>query len=422
MPQRSSAGRTAPHRAASSPVMTRFQYLLLAVLLGAVIAMPPYSIDTALPAMPAMADAFGVGSGAVQITLSAVMLGSAVGQLVMGPLSDRFGRRPVLFAALAVFILTSAGCVFVTGVGMLVALRLVQGFAVSACRVLPRAAVRDLFDREDAARLFSYMTLFGGSAPIIAPLVGGHFTVWFGWWAVFAFMAIYSAIVLAAMAVFFRETLPRKDYSALNPDRLARNFTLILRDRRFRAYLACNMCVTGGLFAFLAGSPLVLIRFLGETPEQFGFDFAAVMIVGVAFSYVGARLVGRMGIDRLLFAGVGLAAASGAAMAALAFAGIATVAAIVAPMAVFMVGYTLIVPQATAGALSPFPEAAGTASSLLGFLQICAGAGMATAVGLLDDGTQLPLAIAVAAMGAAALIVYILLVRPLSAAGDAQAG
>ncbi len=394
--------------------MTRLQYTLLALLLGTVIAMPPYSIDTSLPALPAMAEAFGVGSGVMQITLSAVMLGSAMGQLVAGPLSDRFGRRPVLLAALAVFTLSSAACVFATEIESLALFRLLQGFSVAGCRVLPRAVARDLFDREDAARLLSYMMVVGGTAPIAGPLIGGYFTVWFGWWAVFAFMAAYCAMVLAFVAVFFRETLPARDYAALRPGRLARNFALILHNRTFWAYLACNMCITGGLFAFLAGSSLALIRFLGETPEQFGFDFAAVMVVAMTFNYVGARLIGRLGIDRLLFVGAMMAAAAGLAMVGLAVAGIATVAAIVAPMAVFMAGYSLIVPQATAAALSPFPETAGAASSLLGVLQICVGTTAATLVGVLDDGTQLPLTIAVGTAGVGVLMAYIFLVRPLA--------
>lgn len=393
--------------------MTRLQYLLLALMLGAVIALPPYSIDTSLPAMPAMADAFGVGTAAVQVTLTAVMLGSAIGQLVVGPLSDRLGRRPVLLAALGLFTLASAGCVFVTDIEMLAGFRLVQGISVAGCRVLPRAVARDLFDREDAARLLSYMMVFGGTAPILGPLIGGYVTVWFGWWAVFAFMAFYTAIVLAMIAIYFQETLAAPDYGALNPGRLIRNFALILRNRIFWGYLACNMCVTGGLFAFLAGSSLVLIRFLGETPEQFGFDFAAVMIASVTFNYIGARLVGRLGIDRLLFAGVVMAALSGTVLAALAFAGIATLAAILIPMAGFMAAYSLIVPQATAGALSPFPEVAGAASSLLGFLQICVGAASATAVGVLDDGTQMPMTTAVGIAAVALPIVYFSLVRPI---------
>lgn len=394
--------------------MTRLQYLLLALLLGAVIAMPPYSIDTSLPALPAMADAFGVSSGAVQITLSAVMLGSAIGQLMVGPLSDRFGRRPVLLGALALFTLAGAGCAFTTDIETLAALRLAQGLSVAGCRVLPRAVARDLYDREDAARLLSYMMVIGGTAPIAGPLIGGYVTVWFGWWAVFAFMAIYCAIVLAFTGVYFRETLAERDLTALHPGRLLRNFALILQHRRFWAYLSCNIFITGGLFAFLAGSSLVLIRFLGETPERFGFDFAAVMVVAMSFNYIGARLVGRLGIDRLLFIGAVMAAISGVAMVALAVAGINTVVAIVAPMAGFMAAYSFIIPQGTAGALSPFPETAGAASSLLGFLQICVGTATATTVGFLDDGTQMPMVIAIGIMGVGLLLAYIFLVRPLA--------
>ena len=393
--------------------MSRPQYFLLVVLLGMLTALPPYSIDTSLAAMPDMADGLGTTGAAIQFTLGAYILGSTLGQAVVGPISDRYGRCPVLYVGLAVYIVTAVGCAAATSAEMLTAFRFVQGACVATARILPRAMARDLYDREDAARLLSYMTVIGGTAPIIAPLVGGYFTVWFGWRSVFVFMAAYAAAAFMATLPLLRETLPPARRTPLNPARLAQVAWIILCDRVFRAYAACLMFVAGGLYAFLTGSAPTLIRFLGETPQQFGFDFATVMLAYIGFSFLGGRLVGRFGIGNLLRAGVIMAAVGGVVMAGLAWSGFAAVWAIVAPMFVFMAAFAFILPQATAGAMSPFPDNAGMASSLLGVLQAGAGAVASGALGLLDDGTQLPMTTAIAAMGVGAALSYFLWVRRL---------
>lgn len=395
--------------------MSRFQYFLLVVLLGSLTALPPYSVDTSLAAMPAMADGLATTSAAIQYTLSIYFLGSVLGQVIVGPLSDRYGRRPILYLGLVVFIAAALGSASATSVDMLAGYRFVQGMAVAAARVLPRAMARDLYDREDAARFLSYMTVIGGTAPIIAPLVGGHFTVWFGWRSVFVFMAVYAAVAFALTLPFLKETLPPERRTTLEPARIARTAWTVLKNRTFLAYMMCSVTAGAGLYAFLIASAPVLIRFMGETPQQFGFDFAAVMIAYTATSFIGARLVGRFGIDRLLGAGTVLAALSGTVMAALAWAGVNSVWAILGPMFVFMASFALVLPQATAGALGPFPAAAGMAASVLGIFQTGIGAPAGWAMGLLDDGTQIPMVTAIGLMGIASLLSYLLLVRRLPA-------
>lgn len=393
--------------------MSRSQYLLLVCLLGFITALPPYSVDLSLAAMPAMAVGLGTSNSMIQFSLSAYFLGSVVGQMVVGPLSDRYGRRPVLFAGLGIYIIVVVGCALATSVDLLIALRLIQGAAVATTRIVPRAMVRDLYDREEAAQMLSFMTIIAGSAPIIAPVVGGHFTVWFGWPSVFVFMAAYAAVALVMVLPFVRETLPTDRRTPLHFARLARNAWQIMCNRPFQAYLACTSCAMGGLYAFLAGSSAVLIRYMGETPEQFGYDFAAVMVVYIVFSFVGGKLVVRLGIDALLGYASALAAVSGLVMVGLAVAGVATVWAVVVPMSGFMGAFALIHPQATAGALSPFPNMAGLASSVQGIIQTLVGVLVSAVVGLLDDGTQMPMAAAVAVVGVGGLMSYRLLVRRL---------
>ena len=267
--------------------MSRLQYFLLVILLGSLTALPPYSVDTSLAAMPAMADGLNTSNATIQYALSIYFLGAAAGQVFIGPLSDRFGRRPILYCGLVVFIIAALGAAFSNSVGVLTGFRFVQGMAVAAARVLPRAMARDLYDREDAARLLSYMTVIGGSAPIIAPLVGGHFTVWFGWRSVFLFMAAYAAVAFMLTLPFLKETLPPERRTSLEPRRIARTAWTILRTRAFVAYMLCSISVAAALYAFLIASAPVLIRFLGETPQQFGFDFALVMVAYAATSFIG---------------------------------------------------------------------------------------------------------------------------------------
>jgi DHA1 family bicyclomycin/chloramphenicol resistance-like MFS transporter len=393
--------------------MTATPIVLLALLFGAVSALPPLSIDSSLPALPAMAAGLGVSAGTIQLNLSAYMIGSAFGQLVIGPLSDRHGRRPLLLAGLGLYIAASAGCAFAGDLGTLIALRFVQGLGTACGRVLPRAMVRDLFEREHAARMLSYMMAVGGASPILAPLIGGFLTGWAGWRAVFLMMTVYAVVLLAVSAMLMRETLPPEARQRPSFGRILVNYWMILRHRTVLAYLACVICANVGLFAFLAASSSVLIGVLGETPARFGVDFAMVMCAFTAANLVGGKLVVRVGIDRLLGVGVAICAVGGALMAGLALAGVLSIWAIVVPMFIYIAGYGLVLPQATAGALSPFPQLAGTASALVGFVQFSGGAASATVVGLLHDGTQMPMTLAIGAAGIGVAVAFRVFVRPL---------
>jgi DHA1 family bicyclomycin/chloramphenicol resistance-like MFS transporter len=393
--------------------MERSRYLVLTLVLGALTALPPFSTDTSLPAMPAMADGLGTSQGAIQLTLSAYFFGGALGQVVIGPLADRFGRKPVLMLGLLVYVVASLGCAFAGSVEMLMVMRFLQGSTTATGRILPRAIARDMFDREEGARLLSYMMVVGGIGPIVAPILGGHLSGWFGWQAVFVYMTGYGVLAMILSALWLRESLPAEHRIPLHPPIMARNFLMILTDRTFLSYGACVVCTQAGLFAFLSGSSSALIRFMGETPQQFGFDFAMVMVGGIVFNAIAGRLVGRLGLDRLLAAGAVLAAVAGLFMAALGWGGIDRVWAIVAPMCAYMAAYALVVPTATAGALSPFPRLAGTAASFLGFLQTVFSAAVTMVLGLIDDTTQIAMVTAVALMGTGILVSRLALVRPL---------
>ena len=393
--------------------MSPSSYLLTVLLLGSLSAMPAISIDTFLPAMPGMASDLAIDAGTVQLTLAAYIYGAAAGQLVLAPLSDRFGRRPVLFAGLVLYIIAGLGCCFANSPEMLAALRFLQGSSTFTGRILPRAMARDMYDREDAARLISYMMVFGGLAPILAPLAGAYFSVTFGWRAVFAFMVAYGATVFLLTAIFLKETLPAERRIKINPKTMAANFTVLVRSRSFLGYGSCVFLVMGALMAFLTSTSSIALLFLGKTPYEFAFASSSVMIGYMFASFVAGRIVGRLGLDRLIGLGSLIGAISGIAMLVLALTGMDTLWAIMVPMLGIVVALAFVVPSATAGAISPFGHMAGSAMANFGFLQTCFSAIVSSMVGIFFDGTQIPMVVTICIMCVGLFLAYVFLVRPL---------
>lgn len=388
--------------------LSRGEMLLLTLMLGLLVATEAFTIDSSLPAMPAIAAGLGATDSAVQISLGVFMLGMAVGQLIHGPLSDRFGRKPVLVLAMGLFTAATVGCIFAPDIETLTALRLVQGFGAACGHTLSRAIVRDRFDREHAARLYSYILVVLAVAPIAAPILGAHFTIWFGWRSLFVLLTLYGLAVILLNGLFLRESNTTPDKAALRPGRILLSFAEVTRNRIFWGYLVCNAAAFAGLFAFLSGSSSVLISYLGIAPDSYGYYFALTMVGHMGALFWGGWAVGRYGLDALLRMGVILAAAAGVLMGTLAWSGVVSVAAIVGPAFLFMCAFALIVPQAVAGALSPFPHIAGAASSLMGFLQLGTGSVTGALVGYFYDGTQLAMTTAIFAAGLIGLAGYLI--------------
>ena len=369
-------------------------------------------IDGTLPAMPAMVEALGSTRTLVQLSLSLFMIGVAVGQLLPGPLSDRFGRKPVIIAGLLVTAVAALGCALAETVEMLMAFRFVHGMAAASGFIVARAVIRDRYERGDAARVISLLLFFFCFGPLFAPIVGAHLTVSFGWNAMFLFIAAYSVLIAMLFGLAFGETLDRTDPDALRIAPMLRNFAEISRSLAFWAYTACAAAAYGILFSFLAASPHVIITFFGETETDYAYMFAGCMIGSMIGMLAGARLVGPVGVDRLLRWGVCGASLSGLLLAALAWAGIHHWLAVIGPMFFCMFSFSFIYPQTVAGALQPFPRIAGAASSLIGFAQQVAGAAVGMIVAALTtDGSQTALAHGVLLSSLFALVVYAFVVR-----------
>jgi DHA1 family bicyclomycin/chloramphenicol resistance-like MFS transporter len=323
----------------------------------------------------------------IQLTLSLAFLGGAIGQLFFGPLSDRFGRRPVLIGGLVLYVGASVGCLLAQTIDQLICARFLQAFGSIAAPVLARAMVRDLHEREAAARVLSLMGIVLGLGPILAPIIGGVLQAAFGWHASFVFITVYGLALLGFVCVFLGESIRARDPEAVRPLRLAQTAVQLLRSRVFLGYVLVNCCLFGGLGAYLSGISFVIVEVLGVPMPYFGVVFGAIMIGNISGYALSGRLVRRFGLDRMLeFATLGVALAGGA-LALFAFAGIVHPVTIVLPMMAYMCSLALGAPQAIAGALAPFPRSAGAASSLLGFFQSATSASVGMGVAILFDGT-----------------------------------
>ena len=366
----------------------------------------PLSMDGFLPAVDSAAKGLNTDVGQIMVAFGMLTIGNGIGQIIYGPLSDRFGRRPIIIAGLLIYILSSGLSALANDVEMLFLFRFIQGLAVASTMIILRAVVRDLFGVTEGAKLFANLFMVLALIPLIAPILAGHLTVWFGWRAVFVMMAVVSLIVLAIILYFLEESLQEKDVRAMTPKVLAVSFAEIITDRCFVTFLLIGTGAYAGLFAVLGGIAPVMTGTLGQTSDVFGYQFSAVMIGHFVAAALAGKLVGMLGIKKILFIATSISLTGGLLIYFLAWAGITTIYAILIPVALHLVGFAMTIPAMTAGALSNFHHMAGRASSLLGFLQQSAGAAVAITLGLTADGTQFPMVTALAASSLFAFLAF----------------
>ena len=379
----------------------------LTALLAGLSAIGPLTTDMYLPSLPDIARLLGTSTAQAQLTISSYLIGFAVGQIVYGPLSDRHGRKPVLLGAVALYGVASLACAFSTTIETLIAARFVQALGGSGGIVLARAIVRDLYAGHRAGRELSVMGAVMAVAPVMAPIAGGALQDAFGWRSVFFTLVVVAA--LGAVIVFFLlpETLGARAAEAVSPSSIARSYAIVGRNPAYLAYVGLATFSYAGLFAWISSASFVLQNLYGLTPLIFGFVFAVGAVGYGIGSTLSARLTRHFHLDGILGIGSAAVAAGGVAMvAALAF-GLGSAAALVLSMAVYLAGLGMVLPQSIAGALTPFPERAGAASSLLGFVQQSAAAIAGAVVGVLLGRSAWPLAIAVILAGVATLALWL---------------
>ena len=376
--------------------------LAFTVLLGALIALPALGTDMYAPAVPALSDALAATVGAGQLTLTAFFIGIAGGQVLWGPLSDRYGRKPVLVVGLLVMLASSAGAALSASVEAVSLARLAQGLGMSSGAVIGRTIVRDLYVHEQAARLLARMTIVFSIVPMCAPVAGALLVGAAGWQAIFVAMGA-AALALLAVVGGLPETAPAQRRS-LHPLAIARTFLEIAADRRFRAPFLLILCSHIGVLAWVSNSSFTLVRGLGVSTLAYGLLFALVMVGQITGAWASSRLVLPLGIPRLLRLGTALMLVSGASGAALAWAGVAHWLAVTLPFMAFLFGTALVFSNAMALAISPFPQSAGSATSLIGAIGFTCGALASIALGAAFDGTARPLTTVAAAAGLAAFL------------------
>lgn len=408
-----------------SPGARRSVGLLVTLILGGLTAVPPLSMDMYLPALPEVTDSLHAPAATVQLTLTACLAGMALGQLVVGPMSDRWGRRRPLMVGLLIYIVATAVCAFAPTIELLVAFRLLQGLAGAAGIVIARAVVRDLYDGVDMARFFSTLMLISGVAPIVAPLIGGQVLRITDWRGVFYILAAVGVVLTVVVWRFLPETLaPGQRHSGGVAEAL-RTMRGLLADRVFTGYMLTGGFAFAALFAYVSASPFVIQEIYGASPQTFSILFGVNSVGLVLVGQINGKvLVGRVSLDKVLMAGLVIITAASAAlllMAAGAFGEVGLVP-ISVGLFVLMSAMSLCLPNTNALALMRTPHAAGSASALLGTSSFLVGAIATPLVGIAGEHTAVPMAVVQLACALVAVGCFMGLCRPWQRHADAKGG
>ncbi len=376
------------------------------------VALGPLATDMYLPALPGLTGEFSTSAGQVQLTLSLFLAGFALAQIIYGPLSDRFGRKPMLLVGLALFVLASMACALAQSIEMLILARFVQALGGSAGPVLGRAMVRDIHGPQESARVLSHIGSAMALAPAFAPILGGYMSVYLGWASIFWFLALVGLFGATLLLLAIEETAPQEHRHPRAVKIILGDYARLLRDPAYLGYtLTCTLAYSG-LFAFLSGSSFVIIEYFGVNEEHFGLLFLLVVVGYISGTLSGGRLSRRYDFRRLVGVGSLVLLVAGGSMLAIALNQPEQVMSIVLPMMLFMHGVGLVMPQSMAGALANYPHIAGSASGLLGFTQMTTAGLVGVVVGHGYDGTPVAMAMAIAIAGLLSLMVYLLLLRP----------
>ncbi|MBC7271749.1 MAG: multidrug effflux MFS transporter [Streptomyces sp.] len=412
-------------RAEPAARATRRTSLLVTLVLGGLTATPPLAMDMYLPALPEVTSSLHAPAATVQLTLTACLAGMALGQLVVGPLSDRWGRRRPLLVGLAGYVVATALCAFAPTVETLVAFRLVQGLAGAAGIVIARAVARDLYDGLAMARFFSTLMLISGVAPIIAPLIGGQVLRVTDWRGVFVVLTVVGALLGAVVWFRLPETLPPAERHAGGFGATVRAVRGLLADLPFTGYMLCGGFTFAALFAYVSASPFVVQEIYGASPQTFSLLFGLNSIGLVAAGQLNGRvLVGRVSLDRVLAVGLGIivVAATALLLMTLGVFGEASLVPVAAALFVLMSAMGITLPNAQTLALLRVRHAAGSASALLGTSGFLIGAIASPLVGIAGEHTAVPMAVVQLTATLVAVVCFVGMCRPRQARPSLEGG
>lgn len=391
----------------TSPIQTK--RLTLILILGSLAALGPLSIDMYLPAFPDMSRSFGASASSIQLSLTACMLGMALGQIIVGPLSDVRGRKRPLILALFAYLLASLACAFAPTIEVLIALRFVQGAAGASGIVISRAIVRDLFEGPELTKFFAALSLVNGTAPILAPIIGGQILRFGDWRVVFYLLAVLSTLMLIAVAFRLPETLPVHHRVEGNLKTTFGTFGRLLSDRTFIGYAFAQAFAMGAMFAYISGSPFVLQNIYGASPQQFSFLFGLNGIGIILAAQTAGRLAGRVDSEKMMRI----------ALTVVALAGICLFLALTLSDSLILVMIPLFFVVSSVGMISTlgftlamqnYGSTAGSASALLGLLPMLVGSLVSPLVGVMGEDSALPMGLIIMTLDCLALLVYTLLI------------
>jgi len=381
----------------------------LTLLLSFLTALGPLSMDMYLPSLPDIAHSLSGSVVQAQLTIASYLFGFAVGQIVYGPTSDRFGRRPVLLIAIALYAVATVACALAPSIDALIAARFVQALGGAGAVVLARAVVRDIHSGVRAGRELSVMGSITAFAPIVAPMIGGLLQTAFGWRATFVLLIALAAVASTAAAFLLPETLKKRATGPVSLGAVAALYKSVLVHRGFLANLGIITTVFVGLFAWIGGAPIVMQGVAyGLSPLVFGITFATGAAGYMVGTFVASRIVMRLGLDRMMGIGVVMMACGGLAMVAVLALGLGHVMWFAGSMVIYLAGLGFTLPMAMAAALTPFPDRAGTASSVMGFCQQAGAALTAAGIGLFLGATAWPVALMVATAGVIGYVLWAL--------------
>ncbi|MER6097249.1 Bcr/CflA family multidrug efflux MFS transporter [Streptomyces sp. NPDC001728] len=402
---------------AATPAVTaaRRTGLLVTLVLGGLTALPPLSMDMYLPALPEVTGALHAPAATVQLTLTACLTGMALGQLVVGPMSDKWGRRRPLLIGMIVYVLATAVCALAPTAELLIGFRLLQGLAGAAGIVIARAVVRDLYDGVEMARFFSTLMLISGVAPIVAPLIGGQILRFTDWRGVFYVLTVIGILLTLVVHRFLHETLPPERRHEGGVGQALRTMKGLLADRVFAGYTLTGGLAFAALFAYISASPYVIQEIYGASPQTFSLLFGVNSVGLVVVGQInGKLLVGRVSLDKALGWGLGviLLAALALTLMTTGVFGETGLVPVAAGLFVLMSAMGLTLPNTNAQALMRTPHAAGSASALLGTTSFLIGAVASPLVGIAGEHTAVPMAVVQLSCAVLAAVCFLTLCRP----------
>lgn len=399
------------HTGAAEKAKQATPWRLLALLM-AMTAIGPATLNMMVPALPGLTRILETDAGTVQLTLSLFLLSLATAQLLLGPLSDRFGRRPVVLGGVAITVLASLAGIAASSIHALIAVRILQAIGAATGIVMSRAIIRDLFDRNRAAAMIGLVTTAMVIAPMVSPMIGGILDTTFGWEAIFVFITCFSATVWVWAAATLPETRPAGVEHT--PGAIVRDTRALLSNKKFLGYVLAAALGSAPFFTFLGGGPYIVVTMMGRPSIEFGFWFALTSLGYMGGNFSVSRLAQRVGVDAMIMAGIGIEFIGAILTVILvAIAPDAGPVIIFVPQAIIAFGNGIMLPNAIAAAVSIRPQAAGTASGITGFTQMALGAAATQTASIMMShvATPMPMAWMLAAWVVSTAVVYRALAR-----------